>query len=300
MNTNYNFPTIKADLWRLTVDKYIIKKILSNNVILVEKNQKNYVFVGKGIGFGKKKGDLLEELKEIEQKFISLEGLNHHEYESFFETVDPKIIELCKKINEMVTRELDEDMSSKMNIGLIDHVNFAIKRLKEGIEIVNPFLYETKLLYPVEFKLAEKAVAILMENLKMEIPDAEIGFLALHFYGGRGNNDKIKALKHSMMINKVHSYIEKKLAVNFDRDSFDYKRLIMHLRGVISRVEKNQYIKSTFISKLKNELAFEFKVAYDISKIMEKTLELSIPESEISYIALHIHKLINKKNRIDV
>jgi transcriptional antiterminator len=29
-----------------------------------------------------------------------------------------------------------------LNIALLDHINFAIKRLKEGIEIINPFLYE--------------------------------------------------------------------------------------------------------------------------------------------------------------
>lgn len=264
--------------------------------MLVENKHKNYVFVGKGIGFGKKRGDALADLKEIEQKFISLEGLQNHEYESFFETVDPQIIELCKKINEMMAEEIGEDPNSKMNIGLIDHVNFAIKRLREGIEIVNPFLYETKLLYPVEFKLAERAVSMLAKNLKIEIPDAEIGFLALHFYGGRGNNDKTKALEHSMMINNIHSYIEKKLAINMDRDSFDYKRLIMHLRGVIDRIEKNQYIENNILSILKNELAFEYKVAYDISKIMERTLKLPLQESEIGYIALHIHKLINKRS----
>ncbi len=281
------------------MEKYYIKKILSNNVILVEKKQKNYIFVGKGIGFGKKRGDRLEELKEIEQKFISLSGLSQNEYESFFETVDPQIIELCKKINEMVSQEIDLNMSSKTNIGLIDHVNFAIKRLREGIEIINPFLYETKFLYPLEFNLAEKAVVMLKKNLNINIPEAEIGFLALHFYGGRGNNDKKKALEHSMMINKISNYIEKRLVISIDRDSFEYNRLILHLRGVIDRVEKHQYIENSFVDKLMNDLPLEFKVAYDISKIMEKTLKLSVPEGEIGYIALHLHKIISKKTKND-
>lgn len=273
------------------MEKYIIKKILSNNVILVENKKKSFVFVGKGIGFGKNKGDVIRELKDIEQKFISLEGLNNYEYESFFETVDPQIVELCKKINEMISHELGEDFNSKINVGLIDHINFAIKRLREGIEIVNPFLHETKLLYPVEYSLAEKAVAILEKNLNLKIPEAESGFLALHFYGGRRNEDKINALEHSMMLNNILTHIESKLNIKLDKQSFDYNRLIMHLRGVMDRAEKNQYTESQFPSKFKEELAFEFKVAYDISKIMEKTLKKQIVASEVGFIAFHIRKL---------
>ncbi|AOT72522.1 BglG family transcription antiterminator [Geosporobacter ferrireducens] len=276
--------------------EYLIKKILSNNVVLVEKNQKNYVLVGKGIGFGKKKGVFLEDLKEIEEKFISLEGLNDVEYEHFLETVDPKIIELCNRIIEMVSLELGENLNPKIHAGLIDHVNLAIKRLREGIEIVNPFLFETRLLYPVEYELAEKAVFILKENLQINIPEAEIGFLALHLYGGRGNNDKEEALKHSKMMNRILSHIGKKLEIDMDKYPFDCQRLIMHLRGVINRVEKNQCIEKNFVSKLKDELRYEFKVAYDISKIMEKTLKLKVPESEVGYIALHLHKLNSYKH----
>ncbi|MFZ5969713.1 MAG: PRD domain-containing protein [Bacillota bacterium] len=278
------------------MEKYVIKKILSNNVVLVEENQKKYVLVGKGIGFGRKKGVVLDDLNEIEQKFISLEGLNSHEYENFLETVDPQIIELCKKIIEMVSDELGENLNPKIHAGLIDHINLAIKRLKEGIEIINPFLVETKLLYPVEFELAEKAVAILSENLHIDIPEAEIGFLALHFYGGRGDNDKEEALKHSQMMNKMLGYVGKKLEIDMKEHAFDSKRLVMHLRGVINRIEKNQCIENNLVSKLKDELSFEFKVAYDISKIMEKTLKLRVPESEVGYIALHLHKL-NHYNR---
>ncbi|MBB6217866.1 transcriptional antiterminator [Anaerosolibacter carboniphilus] len=277
------------------MEQYMIKKILSNNVVLVEKNQKSYVLVGKGIGFGKKRGAFLEDLNEIEEKFISLEGLADFEYEHFLETVDPKIIELCKKIIEMVACELDENLNPKIHAGLIDHVNLAIKRLMEGIEIVNPFLFETKLLYPVEYELAEKAVSILKENLEMNIPEAEIGFLALHLYGGRGNNDKEEALKHSKMMNQILSHVGKKLEIDMDKYPFDCQRLMMHLIGVMSRVKKNQCIEKNFVSKLKDDLRYEFKVAYDISKILEKTLKLRVPESEVGYIALHLHRLNSYK-----
>ncbi len=279
----------------MTMDKYTIKKILSNNVVLVEKNKQNLILVGKGIGFGKKKGYVIEDPEIIEEKFISLKGLNEDEYENFLETVDPKIIEISKNIIEMVEKELGEKLNPNIYLGFIDHINFAIKRLKEGIEIVNPFLFETKILYPVEYKLAEKAVEILKKNLNIDIPKAEIGFITLHIYGGRGNRNKNEALENSMLINKILELVEKKIKMKIDKESFTYRRFIMHLIGVIDRVINNKCHKDNLLPKIKEELQYEFSIAYDISKIMEKTLKKPVPESEIGYIALHLHKINNLK-----
>ncbi|QEK11498.1 PRD domain-containing protein [Crassaminicella thermophila] len=278
------------------MEKYTIKKILSNNVVLVENENQSYVLVGKGIGFGKKKGFVIENPKSIEEKFISLKGLSENEYENFLTKVDPKIIELVEEIMEMVKSELGKGLNPNVHVGLIDHINFAIKRLKEGIEIVNPFLIETKILYPVEYSLAEKAVQILKENLKIDIPEAEIGFLALHIYGGRGDKTKNEALENSKMMNTIVSYVEKRFNIQMDRNSFNYRRFIMHLRGVIDRVTNHKTIENILLEKVKDELRYEFRAAYDISKIMEKTLKVRVPESEVGYIALHLHR-IRSQNR---
>ncbi|MDK2920318.1 MAG: transcriptional antiterminator [Candidatus Petromonas sp.] len=279
----------------IEVDKYTIKKVLSNNVVLVEKNYQNFILVGKGIGFGKKKGYVIENPEKIEEKFISLKGLKEDEFENFLETVDPKIIEVSKNIIEMVEKELGEKLNPNTHVGFIDHVNFAIKRLKEGIEIVNPFLFETKTLYPTEYKLAEKAVEILKDNLNINIPEAEVGFLTLHIYGGRGNRSKKEALENSMLINKVLDFVEKKVKFKIDKESFTCRRFIMHLIGVINRVTNNKCHENILIPKIKEELKYEFSIAYDISKIMEKTLKKPIPESEVGYMALHLHKINNLK-----
>lgn len=274
--------------------EYIIKKILSNNVLLVERKEKKYILVGKGIGFGKKKETVLKNTNNVEEKFLSLEGLNENEYESFIKTVDPRIIEISEKIIKMVSNKLGENQNPRFHAGLLDHINFAIKRLKEGIEIINPFLNETKLLYPKEFELAEKAVKILKEEMKMDIPRDEIGFLALHFYGSRENNTKEEALIYTRMINEISSFVEKELDIDLNNYSFEYTRLIMHLRGAINRISKNKSIENKLLDQLKNELKHEFKLANHIAKIIEKELKINVPESEIGYIALHLHKLNNK------
>ncbi|PAB59801.1 PRD domain-containing protein [Anaeromicrobium sediminis] len=277
------------------MEKYTVNKVLSNNVVLAEKDNQNYILVGKGIGFSKKKGHLLENPR-IDEKFISLKGLDEDEKENFINQIDPKVIELVKEIVEMVKKDLGEELNPNTYLGFADHINFAIQRLKEGIEIVNPFLTETKFLYPEEYSLAEKAVMILSHGLDISIPEAEIGFLALHIYGGRGEKNKMEALEKSKLMRDILDFVEKTLRVNLDRNSFICQRFILHLKGVISRVNENKNIENILMSKLKFELRKEIAVATEIGKIIENTLKCHVSQGEIGYIALHLHKLRGMKN----
>lgn len=273
------------------MEEYKIIKVLSNNVILVSHRNINYILVGKGIGFGRKSKQTLENLQGIESRFISLEGLKTNEYSRFFNDLDPKIIELTERILKMASEELTQSLNPKIHAGLIDHIQFTIKRLKDGIVLVNPFLNETKLLYPKEYMVAEKAVDILSKGLQMEIPDAEIGFLTFHICGGLNENSKKEALENAQLITKISNYISIKLKVKLDPSSFEYTRFIIHIKGVLNRVKNNKTIKNDMLTELKEKHIIEYKIAYDISKIIQNNLKLSVPEDEVGYIAIHLIKL---------
>ncbi|WP_432665954.1 PRD domain-containing protein [Wukongibacter baidiensis] len=273
------------------MEGYLIKKVLNNNVLLVQRNNQSYILVGKGIGFGRKKGTLIKDLENIEEKFIALKGLDNDEYESFITTVDPQVIETTQKIIEILKAEMEEAVETHAYVALVDHINFAIKRLKEGIEIVNPFLFEIELLYPEEYELAKKAVLILEEDLKTDIPEAEIGFLTLHIYGVRKDRSKNEALEHSRMISEILDLVEKKLQIKLEKNSFLCRRFVMHLMGVIDRAYSKKFYENKFLHKLEEDLKKEFNVAYYIVKILENTLKIKIPEGELGYIAIHLHKM---------
>lgn len=273
------------------MDKYIINKILSNNVVLVDNNDKKYILVGKGIGFGKKKGSELINSDVIEEKFVSLEALNESEYKTLITNVDPKIIEVCDEIVNIANEEFKDNLDYKINLALIDHISFAIKRIKDNIEIVNPFLNETKILYPIEYKIAKMGVEILKDRLNIKIPDAEIGFIALHIYGSRKNKTKSEALEITRLINKIVSFTEKKLNLNINKESFSYNRFIMHLRGVIDRIKNNKNIENILLSRIKQEFLIEFNVALQIASIIKSDLKYDVPDSEVGFITLHLFKL---------
>lgn len=281
------------------MNECIIKRVISNNVVLVEENNQHYILAGKGIGFGRKKEQKFSNVENIEEKFISLKGLKENEYDEFLTQVDLEVLEIVQEIIQTAKEELGYELNPKTHVGLIDHINFAINRLRDGIEVTNPFLYETKFLYPKEYSLAERAIAIFEKKLDIEIPEAEVGFIALHLYGGKKNKSKNEALKVSKMINSILSYVERKLNTEIDRKSFECSRFIMHLRSVLNRLDKDRCLEDFFVPNLKEKLNVEYKVAYDISKIIERTMKVTLPESELGYIALHLHKL-NKKSKIEL
>ncbi|OPJ56823.1 BglG family transcription antiterminator [Alkalithermobacter paradoxus] len=271
--------------------KYIIKKVLSNNVILVTCEDKEYILVGKGVGFGKKKDTILQNIENVENTFISLEGLDKEEYESLLSKVDKKIAAITEEIIAMISTSLQGYLNPNIHIGLIDHISFAIKRLQENIEIVNPFLLETKILYPKEYELAEKAVEMLRQKLDIKIPDAEIGFIALHIRGARSGYDKTTALKKTKLVNTVVKYVEETLNIHLKKEGFDYIRFITHLRGVIGRIENQKLLNNPMLDRIKEEFSSQYSISCNISNIIEKELNLKAPEDEIGYMALHIYKL---------
>ncbi|CAH2212683.1 PRD domain-containing protein [Tepidibacter aestuarii] len=269
------------------MSKYLVKKVLSNNAVFVSEGDKDYILLGKGIGFSKKKGMVLEKLDNIENTFVALTD----EDKNLIYNVDKEVLEIVEQIIDMASNELKEDLNPHIHVGLIDHINFAIKRLREGIEIVNPFLVETKLMYPKEYDIASKAVKMLKGKLNIEIPDAEIGFIAFHIHGGRSNASKSAALKNTKLVNMIVEYVEKKLKMDIKTDFLIYNRFVYHLVALLDRVNSGKTVVNNSLETIKKEFFFEYKIAYDISKIIQNELKKEVSQDEVGYIALHIYKL---------
>lgn len=275
---------------------YLVKKTFNNNAVLVSLGQNEYILIGKGIGFNKKKGSILLESNLIENVFIQVDETNKNQYEHLLETTDEKIVRIVEEIVSMAEKELGETLHVNIHFGLIDHINFALSRIREGIDIVNPFLLETRMLYKKEFAIAEKAVEILKEQMNIEIPESEIGFITFHIHGGRMGGKKSDSLSYVKAISQVVPYIEDKLGLTLEENSFDSVRLVSHLRGLIERCVKNETIENLLLDKMKKDFPFEYKISENIGLLLKKNIGIVVPENEIGYIALHLYKLNHSKN----
>jgi len=280
---------------------YQIKKVFNNNVVLVTQedkvnsSSKEVILVGKGLGFAKRAGDIIKsDSLNIDKEFIPANDEKKEQYNQLVKTVNEEIIGLTTEIIAMVSKELNEELDKHIHIALTDHIAFALKRIKEGMEISNPFLPETKTLYNEEYRLAKKAVKMIEERSGIPIPEGEVGFITLHIHGARTKQGVSRAVKYTSLIKEMIDFIEDRLGIAISHESLNYARLVTHLRFALERIETNKINQNPLLEKIRDDLKKSYQIAEELSDLIYKRLDVVVPDDEKGYLAMHLERL--KKN----
>lgn len=266
-------------------------KVFNNNVLFVSENEKEKILFGKGIGFGKKIGDIIKAGLEVDKIFTIEDKTNSANFNELMNYADQDIIALSEEIIAMISNELQEELDEKIHISLTDHMIFALKRLEDSEEIQNPFLVETETLYKREFDIAKKAALMIEKTTGIEIPDGEVGFIALHIHSARNKGGLSNTIKYNFVSNSVVEFLEDEMNIEIDRQSLDYARFLTHIRFAIERILSDNPIRNDLISAIKKQYKDSYKVARKAAKIIENQLCIEVIEDEIAYLAIHIERL---------
>jgi len=275
-------------------EKYKVKKIFNNNVILAEKDteKQEFILIAKGIGFSSRKDDIFtKDDYQIEKEFVPLKGDKRNNYFQLLEEIDAEIIQATEEIITMINQGLDQDINQYIRIGLTDHIAFTLKRIKEGLEIINPFLVETRTLYKTEYQLAKKAIQILENRFEISIPEAEIGFIAFHIHGAINNTQVSKTVKNTSIIKKLIAKIEEELGEKLEYGSLNYARLVNHLRFALERIESFEDNTNPLLDNIKKDFKETFRIANELAEIIESRFDYQVSEDEKGYLALHLQRL---------
>jgi transcriptional antiterminator len=281
----------------IIIDSAVVLKSYNNNIVSVKIHEEERLLFGKGIGFGKKFGDIIEKGTEVEKVFVIEDEDNLRNFKQVIQNVDEEFLILCEKMISYIESELEEDLDERIHIALVDHLNFAVKRLSNNEEIENPFLLEIKALYQKEYALAENVAETLQNEKKLTIPVSEIGFIALHIHSARSSGKLSNTIKNTYLINSIVEYVEKQIDVKIDKTSLDYARFLTHLRFAIKRILSNICIKNDFIKEIKSKYKLSYKIANGVSKLLITQLEKDVTVDEIAYLAMHIERF--RKANID-
>nr|WP_311136997.1 CAT RNA binding domain-containing protein [Clostridium botulinum] len=131
----------------------VINKILNNNaVITFDDKGKEIIIMGKGIAYGKRKGDFIEESK-ITKKFIlsSMKCSNH--LVDILSSIPTEYIELCHDIVQYAKQKLSIELDDSLYISLMDHITTSIERYNKGVILKNKLLWEIKHFYKMNMRL---------------------------------------------------------------------------------------------------------------------------------------------------
>ncbi|PAV31607.1 transcriptional antiterminator [Virgibacillus profundi] len=278
------------------MNSYIVKKALNNNVLIAgDQHQQEVILIGKGIGFNKKKNDPIDD-NTIEKMFVLRNEADQEYYKNLLPNIDEKTLNAIIDSLNIIGNKSNVLITEQVHVALTDHILFAINRLMKGMAIKNPFLAETKVLYPFEYEIAAEVVDFINQSIGINLPEGEIGFIALHVHGAITNQDVSDINKYSQLVSKLIKMIEDQFKLTIDRNSIDYIRLVRHIRYTIERVINEEKIEEPekIATLLKNEYPTCYNLSWKLIKIMQQTLKKPVYDAEAVYLTMHLQRLTTK------
>ncbi|MBO8178756.1 glucose PTS transporter transcription antiterminator GlcT [Aeribacillus pallidus] len=273
-----------------------VEKVLNNNVLIAShKDFGEVVIIGKGIGFSRKKGDLISQ-EAIEKMFVLTNEKEQEQYKKLLPHVDENMLDVIVSAIELIRKRTNKYLNEHIHVALTDHIMFAVRRLMQGMEIRNPFLKETHALYPYEYEIAREVVDFLNQETDLHFPEGEVGFIALHIHSAIENKKIREINKHSQLIVKLIQMIEQQLGIQMNKDSVEYMRLVRHLRYTIERVLNGEKVEEPekIAKLLKEEYPLCYNLAWKLVKMMQQTLKKPVYDAEAVYLTMHLQRIQSK------
>ncbi len=187
-------------------------------------------------------------------------------------------------------------MSQGQLIPLADHISFAIKRVRQGIELKSPLRSEVTHLYPAELRVARAGVQLVRESTGVAIPDDEAVPIALHLVNAAAfaTDDLSRTIAMTEIFHQISAVLESAYDRHFDPESIDAARFFTHLRYFFVRVEAGRQLTSqpaSLAAAIRNSFPEAYRAAQKVRALLELRLNTRITADEESYLALHIARL---------
>ena len=276
-----------------------IIKVINNNVISSEDDKgKEIVVMGKGIGFGKKAGEEIEETKI--EKVFSLPDESTSHLMKVVKDMSYEYILTAELVIAYARETLGYHLSKNIYVTLTDHLGYAIERKRQGIVVANELSWEMKKFYNAEFQVGLKALDIVKQELDVELPEDEAGFIAMHLVNAQMGGQMNQSRNMPAMIKDILNIVRYTFQVELDEKSLSYERFVTHLRFFVQRVisrEDSERNDEEFDQLIADRFPRSYECAQKIKSYMKKKLDYEVSDVEISYLAVHIHRVIHSMNK---
>lgn len=277
----------------------IIKKVFNNNVLLAENDQQlEMILLGKGIAFQKKAGDVVD-LNKIDKKFVIDSEDSKAKFIELLREVPVNHLELTTKIIVAAESELGTTFNDSIYIGLTDHINYALFRYKQGMQLTNALMWEVKKFYPKEFKAAMNALKTIEYYEGVLFPEDEASFIALHFVNAMQDGEGMKmTVQATEVIQQILNIVKFHYCIELDESSLNYSRFVTHIRYFIHRL-LSQEISSAqddefLFLQVKGKYPEAYECACKVQKYLETKFHTELTKEEILYFMLHINRVAER------
>ena len=270
-----------------------IIKVINNNVISSEDDKgKEIVVMGKGIGFGKKAGEEIEETKI--EKVFSLPDESTSQFMQVVKDMPYEYIRTAELVIAYARETLGYHLSKNIYVTLTDHLGYAIERKRQGIVVANELSWEMKKFYNAEFQVGLKALDIVKQELDVELPEDEAGFIALHFVNAEYGTDIRDAVKFPDQMQAIVDIVERDLGMLLDESSLHYERFMTHIKFLIQRIYRKELLSSEdreLSLLMQRKYPREYQCSLKVAEYIMQATGSRLSEEEIMYLSVHIRRV---------
>jgi len=270
----------------------VVKALNHNGVIAVEVgSNKEYILLGKGIGFGKKVNERME-TPEDTHIYLLQQETERGSTREMINDIEPKVLDIASAII-MEAEKKFKKIDANILCPLADHIAFAIKRIKNNEQISNPLTQDIRALFSEEYEVACKGKEIIKEIEGIDINEDEIGYIALHIHSSLGDEKISQAIETARLVRDCITSIEQNTGKTIDIESLSYNRLMSHIKYMTARTIKGEPINLDMNDYIKERFPKSFEISKNICRQLGRELNKEIKDVEIGYLAMHIERVFS-------
>lgn len=272
----------------------IIKRVLNNNTVISQNSKGlDVLLMGKGIAFGKKKGDSVE-IELVEKTFILHNKDAQNKFTELMIDVPMEQILVAEKIINFGKIKLGKSLNEIIYVNLTDHIHSVIERYSEGIILKNPLRWDIARFYPDEYEVGKKAIEIIRSDLSVDLEIDEAAFIATHFVNAEMGQKNELAYEIAEITKKIETIVKDFYRTEFDESSLDYYRFITHVKFFSQRLLVGGHYDDTdaeLLDTLKHKYPNEYQCALKIKEFVVQDYKYELSSTEILYLTAHIRRI---------
>ncbi len=270
---------------------YRVTKALNHNAVLAikDKGSREYLLLGKGIGFGRKVSEYIEPTEDCRIYSLSSDSERGNARE-LLRDINPKYLEIADAILDGAKQEFGK-VDRGILFPLADHIGFAAKRIRDGEKISNPLKQDIQVLFYKEYKVAALAKQLLLESDGLALDEDEIGYIALHVHSSICDEKVSGAMQIAAAVRECISLIEADVGKNIDVQTISYNRMMNHIKYMAARAMTGEVLKLDMNEYMEQKFPASFRIAATVCRHLEQHLEIKLADSEIGYLAMHIERV---------
>ena len=271
-----------------------IDKIINNNIVSVRDHQGiEMVAMGKGIGFGRRPGDEVDD-KVVEKIFILNNMDNKEHFKELLASLPLEHIRLSADIITYAKESLGLVLSQNVYLTLTDHIGFILNKYHEGMVFNNALYDEVKLFYPLEYSVGRYALELIEDRTGCRLEEDEAASIALHLINGEAGSAMGTTFTMVKMVREMMEWIEKEISIPSGR-TYPKERLIADLKQLCNRMVVEEPMRGrkdeALYEFVREHYQEEYQIIDGIREYIEREYHCQMTEEEKIHLVLNIKRM---------